>query len=149
LVAFMKKGGTILIMAGGEEVGRSGLLPFPLAFDSLPTRLGDASTLIRAADPKSQFLRWPNAITGKDFEDWSGERARGVPMGYDLRYRTVLSIGDADHTPTNGALLAAPVGRGMVIYSPLSLDRQLNAVNPGAARFFVNLLSAGLATTSK
>jgi hypothetical protein len=32
----------------------------------------------------------------------------------------------------------------MFVYSPLSLDRQLAAVHPGAARLFVNLLSAGL-----
>jgi len=31
-----------------------------------------------------------------------------------------------------------------VIYTSLSLDKQLAAINPGAARLFINLLSAGL-----
>ena len=38
----------------------------------------------------------------------------------------------------------AAVGRGMLVFSSLSVDRELNAVHPGAARLFVNLLSAGL-----
>jgi hypothetical protein len=32
----------------------------------------------------------------------------------------------------------------MFVYSSLSLDKQLAAVNPGGARLFVNLLAAGL-----
>jgi hypothetical protein len=32
----------------------------------------------------------------------------------------------------------------MLVFSSLSVDRELNAVHSGAARLFINLLSAGL-----
>jgi len=67
-----------------------------------------------------------------------------VPASFDPRYRTALSISDVGQPATSGALLSAPVGKGLVIYSALSLDTQLVAVTPGAARLIVNLLSAGL-----
>jgi hypothetical protein len=53
-------------------------------------------------------------------------------------------MGDAGHPSTAATLLVAPVGKGIFVYSSLSLDKQLAAVNPGAARLFVNLLAAGL-----
>jgi hypothetical protein len=140
---FMRNGGTVVVLAGRDEVARSGLAPYPMTFDSIPSRVADARAPVVATDAKSQLLTWPNRITAKDFEDWSTERARGVPSAFDPRYRTPLSIGAAE-ARTPATLLAAPVGKGMFVYSPLSLDRQLAAVHPGAARLFVNLLSAGL-----
>ena len=53
-------------------------------------------------------------------------------------------IADQGQPPVAGTLLMAPVGNGMIVYSPLSLDREIAAVNPGAARLFVNLISVGL-----
>jgi hypothetical protein len=141
---FMRKGGTVVVMPGGQEVASSGLLPYPIVFDSTPTRIADPSGEVHAINAKSPLLTWPNAITADDFFDWSGERARGVPLGYDLRYRTVLSVNDPGQQPTVATILEAPVGNGRILYTSLSLDRQLAAVVPGAARLFVNLLSAGL-----
>jgi hypothetical protein len=141
---FMRKGGTVVVMPGGQEVASSGLLPYPIVFDSTPARVGDPSGEVRAINAKSPLLTWPNAITADDFFDWSGERARGVPLGYDLRYRTVLSVNDPGQQPTAATILEASVGKGRILYTSLSLDRQLAAVVPGAARLFVNLLSAGL-----
>jgi len=142
---FMRNGGTVVVLAGRDEVARSGLAPYPMTFDSIPSRVADARAPVVATDAKSQLLTWPNRITAKDFEDWSSERARGVPSAFDPRYRAPLSIGAPEHR-TAATLLVAPVGKGMFVYSALSLDRQLAAVHPGAARLFVNLLSAGLRT---
>jgi hypothetical protein len=83
-------------------------------------------------------------ITAEDLADWDGERARDVPATFDRRYRTLLSIGDAEQAPTAATILVATVGKGRIVYTSLSLDRQLVAIHPGAARLFVNLLSAGL-----
>ena len=140
---FMRNGGTVVVLAGRDEVARSGLAPYPMTFDSIASRVADARAPVVATDAKSQLLTWPNRITAKDFEDWSSERARGVPSAFDPRYRAPLSIGAPEHR-TAATLLVAPVGKGMFVYSALSLDRQLAAVHPGAARLFVNLLSAGL-----
>jgi len=51
-------------------------------------------------------------------------------------------MNDTGEPPNRGALLIAPVGRGLYIYTTLSLFRQLPSGVPGAARLFVNLVSA-------
>ncbi len=147
LLEFMRKGGTVVVLPGGQEIATSGLLPYPIVFDSVPARIADPNGDVHAINAKSPVLAWPNLITGNDFQSWIGERARGVPMGYDLRYRTVLTMNDPGQAPIASTILMAPVGKGLVIYTSLSLDRQLALVNPGAARLFVNLLSAGLETS--
>jgi LmbE family N-acetylglucosaminyl deacetylase len=141
---FMRKGGTVVILPGGPEVATSGLLPYPIAFDSPALHVSDPSAAVRAISPKSPLLSWPNVITDADYKDWSIERARGVPASFDSRYRKVVSMTDPGRAPTDATILAAPVGRGLVVYASLALDTQLAAVNPGAARLLVNLLSAGL-----
>jgi hypothetical protein len=147
LRTFMRKGGTLVVMPGGPGIAASGLLPYPITFDSFPARLADPAGHVRVLDTKSSFLTWPNTITSADFEHWSLERARGVPLWYDQRYHTVLSMSDAGESATAGTILSAPVGKGLLVYTSLSLDTQLAAVNPGAARLFVNLLAAGLEAT--
>jgi hypothetical protein len=144
LRSFLRKGGTVVVLPGGREIATSGLLPYPITLDSSESRFSDPSGALRIVNAESRLLHWPNAITAADFDHWSVDRARGVPASFDARYRTTLSISDVGHASTTGALLSAPVGKGLVIYSALSLDTQLAAVTPGAARLFVNLLSAGL-----
>jgi len=141
---FMSKGGAVVVMAGGPEVARSGLLPFPITFDSEPRTITDPSAPVRIAEPASRLLAWPNAIKSTDFDDWTTERARNVPAAFDQRYHSLLTTGDAGESPTASILLVAPVGKGMLVFSSMSVDRELNAVHAGAARLFVNLLSAGL-----
>ena len=146
---FMRNGGTVVVLPGRDEIPQSGLLPYPVAFDSVAGRVSNPSASVRVTDARSQLVSWPNRITQKDFEDWSGERARNVPSTFDPRYQALLSVGDPGEAPTAATVLAAPVGKGMIVYTSLSLDRQLVAVNAGAARFFVNLLSAGLKPGAK
>jgi LmbE family N-acetylglucosaminyl deacetylase len=141
---FMNRGGAVIVLAGGDEVVRSGLFPYPITFDSEPRVIADPNAPIRIFDPSSQILTWPNAIKLSDFDEWSTERARNVPAAFDQRYRTPLSAGDAGESMPASPLLVASVGRGMLIFSSLSVDRELNAVHAGAARLFVNMLSAGL-----
>jgi hypothetical protein len=60
----------------------------------------------------------------------------------------VLTVGKPGETQTDATLLSAPVGKGVIVYTSLSLDRELNAAHAGAARLFVNLLSAGARRTT-
>jgi len=140
----MSKGGAVVVMAGGAEVARSGLLPFPMTFDGEPRAVTDPSAPIRIVDPTSQLLTWPNAIKSTDFDEWISGRARNLPAAFDKRYRPLLATDDPAESLSASPLLVAPVGRGMLVFSSLSVDRELNAVHQGAARLFVNLLSAGL-----
>lgn len=141
---FARRGGTIVVLPGGGEVMRSGLLPFPISFDTIVPRVIDPAARVRATEPKSSLLAWPNAITAKDFEEWSGELARNVPVSFDPRYRTVLRLDDPDSLSSAASILVGPLGAGSIIHTSLSLDRELGLVHSGAARLFVNLLSAGL-----
>lgn len=141
---YMNRGGAVVVMAGGDEVARSGLLPYPITFDSEPHFVSDPTAPIRIAEPMSQLLSWPNAIRPADFDNWSTERARNLPLAFDAHYHALLTTGDAGETTTASPLLVATVGRGTLVFSSLSVDRELNAVHAGAARLFINLLSAGL-----
>lgn len=144
LRGFLQRGGTVVVMPGGDDVRRSGLLPYPVAFDGAPRDVRDPAATVQMTDARSPLLGWPNVITAHDFEKWTGHRARSVPTAFDPRYRTVLSMGDAGQTPTPATILSARVGRGTIIHTSLSLEQQLEAANPGAARLMINLLAAGL-----
>lgn len=143
LTSFARRGGTIVILPNGRDMVRSGLLPYPVALDSLRGRVTDAA-VIKVLDSASPLLRWPHGVAVGDLDQWIGDRARGVPLAFDPRYRAVLSLTDPDRQPVTGALLAAPVGKGMIIFTSLTIDDQLAAANPVAARLMINLLSAGL-----
>ena len=145
LRAFLRQGGTIVVFSGGREIAESGLLPYPVAPDSAERAI-DSGWPLQVLDARAPLLTWPNRITAKDFAGWIGERARAVPLAFDPRYKSILSIRENDRAPNAGALLVARVGRGTLVYSPLALDAQVAAVQPGAARILVNLLSAGLAS---
>jgi hypothetical protein len=148
LETFAKRGGTVVVLPGGDEIARSGLFPYPITFDSNPPSIRDPATPVRASDTRSTLFHWPNVIRAADFAGWTGERAAGLPDEFDRRYESPLIIGGAKDTPARGAILAARLGRGVVIYTSLSLDEQLAAVHPGAARLMINLLAAGLAPSS-
>jgi hypothetical protein len=143
LQTFARAGGTVVVLAG-RRMARSGLMPYPIAFDTLPFRVTDPLAPVHLIDAKAQVLAWPNAITNKDFDDWINDRAHDVPVAFDPRYRTFLSTGDPKQPETMATILSARVGKGIIIYTSLSIDDQIAATNPGAARLLVNLLSAGL-----
>jgi hypothetical protein len=65
-----------------------------------------------------------------------------MPHTFDKQFRAVFSMNDKDEPPNDAAVLVAPVGKGAYVYTTLSFFRQLPAGNPGAARLFINLLSA-------
>jgi hypothetical protein len=65
-----------------------------------------------------------------------------MPSTFDSHYKRVLSMNDEDEPPNDAGILVTPLGKGMYIYTTLSFFRQLPAINPGAARLFVNLLSS-------
>ena len=148
LQQFMRQGGTVVVLPNGPDVAQSGLLPYPVVFDTVPRGISNPDAEVHILNPRASLLSWPNAITATDFKDWAGERARSVPLGIDARYGTVIAIGDLE-SATPATILTARIGRGMLVYTSLALDTQLAAVHPGAARLLVNMLTAGMAPTKK
>ncbi len=145
LRAFVRGGGTLVILAASEEIARSGLMPYPISADSLPRRIAGAGAALRADDPRAPLLVWPNEIRPRDLAG-IGMTGRAVPHALDPRYRVVLSATDARRKLSLPMLLSARDGKGTVIYTSLPLDDALAATDPGAARLLLNLLSAGLAS---
>ena len=142
---FAERGGTVVVLRGKDELSAPGVLPFPIAFapsDSITAV--DPTAPVGIVSPRSNLLDWPNRITSADFADWVGSHAHDLPMSFDAHYRRVIEINDDRGHPTSAAVLTARVGSGMFVYTALSLDEQLLATNPGAARLLVNLFSATL-----
>ncbi len=125
LTAFMRSGGTLVVFpgaTGSADIVRSGLLPYPIGFDTVVHRVNDPDSPVEFTDPKAAILTWPNTITKKDFQGWEGVRARDVPATIDPRWRTVITTGDPKETPTAATMLMARVGKGAIVYSSLTIE---------------------------
>jgi hypothetical protein len=77
------------------------------------------------------------------------ERALYMPSTIDPRYQAPLEMHDPDEKPNRGAVLMTPMGKGMYVFTSLSLFRQLPGAVPGGARLFVNLLSVGVPESAR
>ncbi|MEO7085992.1 MAG: PIG-L family deacetylase [Gemmatimonadaceae bacterium] len=139
LMQFAREGGTVITQYG-QAMSLPGILPYPVTRQV--DRVTDETAQVRVLDPGSPLLSSPNKIVDADFAGWVQERASYMPHGFDAKYRTVFSMNDKNEAPNDAAILVAPVGKGTYIYTTMSFFRQLPAGNPGAARLFINLLSA-------
>jgi hypothetical protein len=97
---------------------------------------------VRPLDRAHPLLAAPNRITDADFAGWVQERSLYMPSTFDAAYTPLFEMADKGMTPNRGGVLVAPLGGGTYVLATLSFFRQLPAGNPGAARLFVNLLSA-------
>lgn len=149
LMRFVRNGGTIVTQYGQAAYGRSGILPYPISTPRATDRVTDENAPVRVLDPGSPLLSKPNKITDADFANWVQERATYMPRTFDPEYRTVFSINDKGDPPQDAAVLIAPVGKGTYVYTTFAFFRELPAGNPGAARLFVNLLSATQASATR
>ncbi|HWH51446.1 MAG TPA: PIG-L family deacetylase [Gemmatimonadaceae bacterium] len=142
LMRFAREGGTLVVQYSQAAIQRLGVLPYPVTFANPADRVTDETAPVRVVDPGSPVLAVPNKIGEQDFANWVQERALYMPRTFDSAYRPVFSMNDPGEAPNDAALLVAPIGKGTYVYTTLSFFRQLPAGNPGAARLFINLLSA-------
>ncbi|MBI1899021.1 MAG: PIG-L family deacetylase [Acidobacteria bacterium] len=148
LLEYARNGGAVVVQYNGlggpcasdpaflENVG-----PYPLAIGR--TRVSVEEAPIETFS--HPLLRWPNAITARDFEGWVQERGLYFASRWDPRYQAPLETHDPGEPPQRGALLYARYGKGVYVFTALSFFRQLPAGVPGAYRLFANLLSAAKA----
>jgi LmbE family N-acetylglucosaminyl deacetylase len=149
LTAYARKGGTIVAQYGQAPYSRPGIFPFPITGLRSADRVTDENATVRVLDPGSPLLAKPNKIGQEDFANWVQERALYMPRTFDPAYRTVFSMNDKGDPPQDGAVLIAPLGKGVYVYTTFAFFRELPAGNPGAARLFVNLLSATPAAANR
>ena len=149
LMRFVRDGGTLVVQYGQAAIQRLGVLPYPVTFANPADRVTDETAPVRVVDPGSPLLAAPNKIGESDFANWVQERALYMPRAFDKAYRPVFSMNDPGESPNDAALLVAPLGKGTYVYTTMSFFRQLPAGNPGAARLFINLLSATPAAANR
>ena len=144
LFDFARRGGTLVVQYGQYEMTRPGMMPYPITINRPHDRVTREEAPVTILDENAPLLRAPNRITQADFANWVQERSLYMPRTFDERYAPAIAISDPGEPLNRGGILVAPLGRGRYVYTTLAFFRQLPAGVPGAARLFVNLLSAGL-----
>ena len=144
LFEFARRGGTLVVQYGQYEMTRPGMMPYNITINRPHDRVTHEEAPVTILDANDAVLRGPNRIAPRDFDGWLQERSLYMPRTFDERYRAVIAISDPGEPLNRGGILVAPLGRGTYVYTTLAFFRQLPAGVPGAARLFVNLLSAGL-----
>ena len=149
LMRFVRNGGTVVTQYGQYEYTRPGILPYPITLSRPADRVTDEHAAVRVIDPSSPLLATPNKIGESDFANWVQERSSYMPHTFDKQYHALFSLNDPNEPPNDAAVLVAPIGKGTYIYTTFAFFRQLPAGNPGAARLFINLLSADQRAASR
>jgi LmbE family N-acetylglucosaminyl deacetylase len=149
LMDFARNGGTLVVQYGQQGATTPQLFPFPLEWSQPATRVTVEDAPVTVLDAKSKLLTWPNKIGVDDWRDWVQERSLYMPSKVDSRYQSPLEMHDPEEPENKSAILTAPLGRGMYVYTSLALFRQLPNAVPGSARLFVNLLSAGVQPSAR
>lgn len=141
LWSYVKAGGNLVMQYNTNQdttVDQLGMYNFTIA----NKRVTEENTEVKFLNPNHKLLNFPNKITADDFKGWVQERGAYFPDKWDAAYEPLFEMHDTNEEPLQGSTLYANYGKGNFIYSPLAFFRQLPAGNVGAARLFLNFLSA-------
>ena len=141
LLDFARAGGTVVVQYNKYEFPAGGFAPYPVTIRRPHDRVTDETAAVTILAPDSPVFAEPNAIGPADFEGWVQERGLYFLGEWDQRYTPVVEMADPGEDPKRGALLVAPVGDGLYLYTGLAFFRQFPAGVPGAYRLFANLVS--------
>ena len=138
---FARAGGTVIVQYNKYEFPAGGFAPYPVTIRRPHDRVTDENAAVTLLAPQSPVFAGPNAIGPADFEGWVQERGLYFLGEWDERYTPVMEMADPGEDPKRGALLVAPVGDGLYVYTGLAFFRQFPAGVAGAYRLFANLVS--------
>lgn len=141
LWSYVKAGGNLVMQYNTNQdttVDQLGMYNFSIA----NKRVTEENAEVKFLNPNHKLLNFPNKITADDFKGWVQERGAYFPAQWDSAYEPLFEMHDTNEEPLQGSTLYAKYGKGNFIYTPLSFFRQLPAGNVGAARLFLNFLSA-------
>lgn len=142
ILRFARQGGTVLVQYHKYEYPDGEFAPYPVQMARPHDRVTDPGASVRILDPDSPLLNVPNSISEEDFDGWVQERGLYFLNAWDERFTPLLEMSDPGLDPVQGALVTAPVGEGLYIYTGLAFFRQIPAGVPGAFRLLANLASA-------
>ncbi|ASK29387.1 PIG-L family deacetylase [Chryseobacterium sp. T16E-39] len=141
LWSYAKAGGNVVMQYNTNQdttVDKLGIYNFSIA----NKRVTEENAAVTFLNPNHKLLNFPNKITADDFKGWVQERGAYFPAQWDAAYEPLFEMHDTGEEPLQGSTLYAKYGKGNFIYTPLAFFRQLPAGNVGAARLFLNFLSA-------
>lgn len=141
LWSYVKAGGNLVMQYNTNQdttVDQLGIYNFRIA----NKRVTEENAAVSFLNPNHKLLNFPNKITQDDFKGWVQERGAYFPDQWDAAYEPLFEMHDTGEELLQGSILYAKYGKGNFIYSPLAFFRQLPAGNVGAARLFLNFLSA-------
>ncbi|SUX48690.1 PIG-L family deacetylase [Chryseobacterium indoltheticum] len=141
LWSYVKAGGNLVMQYNTNQdttVDQLGMYNFSIA----NKRVTEENAEVKFLNPNHKLLNFPNKITADDFKGWVQERGAYFPAQWDSAYEPLFEMHDTGEEPLQGSTLYAKYGKGNFIYTPLAFFRQLPAGNVGAARLFLNFLSA-------
>lgn len=134
--SFVANGGNFVVTY--TTAGRSRMaLPLPVPLTIGRDRVTEEEAPV--ALKESVLMQRPNELSTADFEQWVQERGLYFPSEYE-GYATVLSITESTGTVYENSITVASYGKGSVIYTGLSLFRELPKGVPGALRLLQNIL---------
>lgn len=141
LWSYVKGGGNLVMQYNTNQdttVDQLGIYNLRIA----NKRVTEENAEVTFLNPNHKLLNFPNKITQNDFNGWVQERGAYFPDQWDATYEPLFEMHDTGEEPLKGSTLYAKYGKGNFIYTPLAFFRQLPAGNAGAARLFLNFLSA-------
>lgn len=141
LWSYVKGGGNLVMQYNTNQdttVDQLGMYNFNIA----NKRVTEENAEVKFLNPNHKLLSFPNKITANDFNGWVQERGAYFPDQWDAAYEPLFEMHDTGEEPLQGSTLYTKYGKGNFIYTPLAFFRQLPAGNVGAARLFLNFLSA-------
>jgi len=141
ILDFARNGGTVVVQYNQYQYPAGDFAPYPVDISRPHDRTTDETSPVGFLEPDAPVFTTPNRITPEDFEGWVTERGLYFLGEWDERFVPVLELVDPGEEPKHGALLVAPLGEGLYVYTGLSFFRELPAGVPGAYRLFANLLS--------
>jgi len=138
---YVKNGGTLVMQYNTADRTISNDALGPLNISLSRKRVTDENAAITFLNPENKVLNMPNKITQQDFEGWVQERGLYFPDKWDPAFTPILGMNDTGEAQTDGSLLVAEYGDGHVVYTGLSLFRELPAGVAGAYKLLANMIS--------
>lgn len=143
LDSYVNNGGTLMMQYNtSRRISPDALGPLSITLSR--KRVTDENARVTFLEPQHPILNTPNKITPADFENWVQERGLYFPEKWDDAFTPILGMNDKGEEMTNGSLIVARYGKGHVIYTGLSLFRELPAGVSGAYKLLANMISIGV-----
>jgi LmbE family N-acetylglucosaminyl deacetylase len=141
ILAFAEAGGTVVTQYNQYNFPGGGYAPYPVGISRPHDRTTDEFSPVEFIHPTSPVFDGPNTLTLDDFEGWVQERGLYFLGEWDDAYVPQIRFRDPGEDWKEGALVVAPYGEGLYVYTGISFFRQFPAGVAGAYRLFANLVS--------